>query len=79
MSKRGLKRRVEGREPNDLCPCHSGRKYKHCHGKGIKGTGKYPRESANKKEKRDREETINNVTAQLRFEMMRRLADDLRR
>lgn len=44
MSKRGLKQKAEGREPNMLCVYGSGIKYKKCCGKGTKGIGKFTRQ-----------------------------------
>jgi len=58
MAKRGLKLKIEGQRPNDLCHCGSTKKYKKCHGKGTKGTGKFPRESASKQAKLDRKELL---------------------
>lgn len=38
--------RVKGRDRNQLCPCGSGRKFKHCHGKRGVLSGVLPREDA---------------------------------
>ena len=70
MAKRGLKLKVEGQRPNDLCRCHSGLKYKKCHGKGTKGTGIFPRESANRHDKLDRKELLKTATSAFQLKMM---------
>jgi len=73
MAKRGLKLKVEGQRPNDLCRCHSGLKYKKCHGKGTKGTGIFPRESANRHNKPTHEQITESTRDILQFQMMRQM------
>jgi len=70
MAKKGLKLKVEGREPNDLCICRSGKKYKRCCGIHTKGTGKFPRESANRQAKLDRNEAIKITTSAFQRKML---------
>jgi len=79
MSHKGLKPKTEGTEPNSLCICGSGRKYKRCCGNFNKVTGNHPRDNANNKPKLDREEVIGKTAQQIKFEVMRHMLSGLRR
>jgi len=53
--------------------CETRKKYKKCHGKGVKGTGKFPRESANRHNKITQKQITESTRDILQFQMIRQM------
>ncbi len=78
MSHKGLKSKIIGRNPNDLCPCKSGKKYKTCCGNGMKYIGVEPRGSAKKKDKINQGEVLEATADILRLRMFQDMMQERR-
>uniref|UniRef100_A0A6M3MBL6 Putative SEC-C motif contining protein n=1 Tax=viral metagenome TaxID=1070528 RepID=A0A6M3MBL6_9ZZZZ len=78
MSKRGLKPKSEGTGRNQLCRCHSGKKYKHCHGDQSKGTAALPVDSPTPPVRNTTPQNMDQFIREMKLNAMRDMHIELR-